>query len=250
MIKTVLKDFYFARKQAFREGWNQTGFSVLFLTYLLEAAVLIGMHRKDSDFLHTQIVYTLQIIILWCVFFTHVMYPNRLMEPMFLLPMSREQKREYLKIAYLLKAAGGAILQSVVYFVLVLLEWISLLHAVLSVISLSLYSLVLGLQNGYGQFHLLTPDGSMGCYKREWCTKVYSLVVYVILLLTWDNAKSIKIVVVYMSIVFVQAILGIYIIKKDYRTQMRFGIEWERFYSRRKDSDENCNQTSGHYGNL
>ena len=78
MIKTVLKDFYFARKQAFREGWNQTGFSVLFLTYLLEAAVLIGMHRKDSDFLHTQIVYTLQIIILWCVLFTHVMYPNRL----------------------------------------------------------------------------------------------------------------------------------------------------------------------------
>lgn len=224
MIKMVIQDFYSTRNQAFREGWNKSAISWIGVWFGFNLMFNICGNGDEWN-MSAEIVLITEVLVLWCTFLLHAMYPNHLGKFMFLIPVDKDEKKEYLKTAYLLKGLTMSGVQILAMFIFVIRGQMLLGYAVLSVISLFMLNLIIGLENFYGQFHLITLEGSIGTYKTEWCVQGFSVVVFAFLINGGIGSQSIVMCIVG---VIIQALLCLWVLGKRYREQMEQGLDWEQ----------------------
>lgn len=227
MIKMVLQDFFSTRKQAFREGWKNAGHSWMGVWFVISFIVNIWTDEEEVN-MSVGIFLTVEFLVFWCAFLMHAMYPNRLTKLMFLVPVDKEEKKEYLKIAYLFKGLTASGVQILVMLIFVLQEQILPEYALLSVFSFFMLHLIEGLENFYGQFHLITRDGSIGSYKMEWCVRWFSSIVFVFLIVSGTGILWRESLTVCIIGIIIQTMLCICVVAKRYKEQMENALEWEK----------------------
>lgn len=232
MIKMVLQDFYSTRKQAFRDAWNHAGISLMGLAYLIMVASNLLGNEELTWFVASAGV---DVLVAWIMILLHAMYPNRLSKPMFLVPIDKKQKKEYLKTAYMVKICMISAVYLVIRFAILNFWHTEIVHGILSAVSLSLWSMVLGLENFHGQFAVWTEDNNLGEHKAEACARWISIFVYIVVLhLVELMETNIQLIAGGGSVVF-QAIICIYIVKKEYVSQMEQALGWEKYYKGEKE---------------
>lgn len=232
MIKMVIQDFCSTRNQAFREGWNKAGTTIIGIWFVFNMVAGVCASKNQWN-MFPGIFLTTELLVFWCTFLLHAMYPNRLGKLMFLMPMDQEGKQQYLKTAYWFKGLTMSGVQILVMLIFVLWGQIHPGYAALLVFSFFTFNLIKGLENFYGQFHLLSQEGSRDAYKMEWCAQWFSVAVFGLLMIGGAGTLGSKSLIVCSVTTIIQAILCICIVEKRYKQQMEQGLSWEQVQYRK-----------------
>ena len=233
MVKMVWKDFYSTRKQAFKEGWNGTGISMVVAMSVINYLISNRLNG-DQGLIEAGDVQVVECVLLWCSFLFQAMYPNRLSRLMFLVPTDKAGKRNYLKTVYWCKVVIMSGIQMLGMVILGMLGHGLFWYGVLLIVAVFLLNMLLGILNFHGQFNLLAPDGNLGNHIVEWCAKWASIISYILLVLTDVSEFYTKGIIVCGAAVMLQAVLCIYVVKKRYNQQLEHAMEWEKYYKKQE----------------
>lgn len=241
MIKQVLQDMYSARREGLKEAKQVLW--VNWFTGIIAANSLTNAYRNwmDAEERDFQLCFSMTILYLFAAAFFHSMYSNRLAKPMFFVAVGEREKQQYLKTAYFVKTVLVGGVYFLLFGVLCIRGHMNFLHLLFSTVSVSLWSLVIGLQNWYGQFNLLREDGnfnsSINPSIKEWVAKNYSVFVCVIYLPVFGDTEKVEFFFINFLVMFLQVVLCRYVIKSDYKNQMAEAQNWELYCMKRKEEN-------------
>lgn len=237
MIKQVLQDMYSAR----REGWKEAK-QVLWVNWVAVIYVVGGLTTAFSNWMDVEkrdfeLGVSMTLIYLLAAAFFHSMNSNRLAKPMFFVAVGEKEKQEYLKTAYLVKTALVGGIHFLLFGSFCVKGHMSFLHLIFSTASVSLWSLIIGLQNWYGQFNLLREDGNFNPSIKEWVAKNYSIFVYIFYLPVYGETEKVEFFFINFLVMFLQVVLCRYVIKSDYKNQMAEAQNWELYCMKRQEGN-------------
>ncbi|MDO5293131.1 MAG: hypothetical protein Q4F05_10310 [bacterium] len=227
MIKLVLTEYRQTMKEGFKNLFT-TG-RVFVIIYIL--VMIVPVYEPGLEKL---MLYYCDIIPLALAVMFTGMYPNRLSKTLFLCPMSKEQRMNYLKTGFWLRAA----VPIVVYFILNTIALLAgkssligtigmLLPLTSAILAQNLWIQTKGEDPKRGQKLAFSYKRYQSCYLFVTILGILSAVLFSILRANIDHANRNELIYI-ISLVLIQILLMLYEMKTYYRKVMSIMSDYEK----------------------